>query len=42
MRALTVDEIGFVSGGDDEPIEEVVVTAERPSKWQDISEAINK
>lgn len=42
MRALTVDEIGFVSGGDDEPIEEVVVTAERPSKWEDISEAINK
>jgi hypothetical protein len=42
MRTLTLDEVGFVSGGDDEPIEEVVVTAKRPSQWEDISEAIDK
>ena len=29
MRTLALDEVGFVSGGDDEPIEEVVVTWKR-------------
>jgi hypothetical protein len=29
MRMLTLDEVGFLSGGDEEPIEEVVVTEKR-------------
>jgi len=42
MRTLTLDEVGFVSGGDGEPIEEVVVTAKRSSAWEDISDAVDK
>ena len=29
MRMLTLDEVGFLSGGDEEPIEEVVITEKR-------------
>jgi hypothetical protein len=31
MRMLTLDEVGFVSGGDDEPMQEVVVNGRRMS-----------
>ena len=31
MRTLTLDEVGFVSGGDDEPMQEVVVNGRRMS-----------
>jgi hypothetical protein len=29
MRMLTLDEVGFLSGGDEEPMQEVVVTEKR-------------
>jgi len=37
MRALTVNEWSFVAGGDDEPMEEVVVTGKRCKQWECLS-----
>jgi hypothetical protein len=41
MRALTLDEVGFVSGGDDEPMQEVVVTGKRGWSPADIQAVLD-
>jgi hypothetical protein len=45
MRTLTLDEVGFVSGGDDEPMQEVVVTGKRgwsPADIQTVLDWLNE